>query len=70
MYSESQTKLGATFRPCFYFPDLVLQLLSSTDENAKREAQITLDNGVDEIKDIAINFKKQLKPENASDQSP
>ncbi|XP_046474910.1 E3 UFM1-protein ligase 1 homolog [Neodiprion pinetum] len=49
------------------YHDLVLQLLSSTDENVKHQAQTALDDGLDEIKKIAINFKKQLKPDNSQD---
>ena len=45
----------------FYFADLVLQSLSSSDEDIKAKAKNFLDEGLMEIKKIATEYKKYLK---------
>lgn len=43
------------------YHDLVLNLLSASDENAKMEAFKTLEEGLVDIKNIANNFKQHIK---------
>ncbi|XP_077276531.1 UFM1 specific ligase 1 [Temnothorax americanus] len=43
------------------YHDLVLNLLSSPDENAKMEASRALEEGLADIKNIANNFKQHVK---------
>lgn len=40
---------------------MVLKLLSSSDEDEKAQAQVTLDEGFQEVKKIAQEYKKHLK---------
>lgn len=43
------------------FLDLVLNLLSASNENVKVEASRALEEGLTDIKNIANNFKQHVK---------
>ncbi|XP_048505536.1 E3 UFM1-protein ligase 1 homolog isoform X2 [Athalia rosae] len=49
------------------YHDLVLMVLSSADADAKQKVQWLLDRDLEDIKNIAINFKKQLKSDKPQD---
>lgn len=45
----------------FFHTDLVLNLLSASDENVKMEVSRALEEGLMDIKNIANNFKQHVK---------